>query len=36
MYTHVIKCKMIPIETIPGMGRRDEREQWNCDIFDTL
>jgi hypothetical protein len=24
MYTHVCKCKNIPVETIPGMGRIKE------------
>jgi hypothetical protein len=36
-----VNGKMIPIETIPGMGRgRDKREWWRgefkYDIFDVL
>jgi hypothetical protein len=27
-YTHVNICKMVPVETLPGMGREDEREKW--------
>jgi hypothetical protein len=35
--------KMIPVETIPGMGGGGGKGEWNdgesefkCDIFDTL
>jgi hypothetical protein len=28
MYINASKCKMTPIETIPGIGREDEGEQW--------
>jgi hypothetical protein len=38
---HVCKWKMIPVETIPGMGGRRIKEnggegEFNYDIFDTL
>jgi hypothetical protein len=35
-----VNAKMIPVETIPGIGAEDEGKQWwgkfKCDIFDTL
>jgi hypothetical protein len=39
--THVFKWKMIPVETIPRMGRgrikdNDGGGELNYDIFDTL
>jgi hypothetical protein len=26
--THVCKCKMIPVETVPGMWRRGNKGEW--------
>jgi hypothetical protein len=28
MYTHDLNAKMIPVETVPGLGGGDEGEQW--------
>jgi hypothetical protein len=35
MYTHVYKCKMIPVETVAGMGVGGGSE-FKYHIFDTL
>jgi hypothetical protein len=36
--SHVCKCKMIPVETIPGIGMKENGGggEFKFDIFDTL
>jgi hypothetical protein len=41
MYTHVIKYKMMPVETVPGIGVREVKEssgggEFKYQLFDTL
>jgi hypothetical protein len=41
IFTHVCKCKVTPVETVPGMGLGEVKEgtgrgEFKSDVFDTL